>query len=181
MASGRRPSSADEIVLARLASKGILVHRPGAAPVKLGAQIADAESGAFTEAASGRGIDICSMLWEVAIARIHLRFRSLQHILDGIRDAKLRLAASRQSETSVSLSAVAGALAKVDVMLSGHDRCLQRSIAVMRFLMRRGHRADMVFGVTGRPFQAHSWVQMNEVVVTDTPEHVRLFTPILVL
>lgn len=39
--------------------------------------------------------------------------------------------------------------------------CLFDSLALMRFLLARDVRADLVFGVRSRPFAAHCWVEVE--------------------
>lgn len=56
--------------------------------------------------------------------------------------------------------------------------CLLDSIAMIRFLARRGIFAKLVFGVTGDPFSAHCWVQRGDMVLNDTVGHVTSHTPI---
>jgi hypothetical protein len=61
------------------------------------------------------------------------------------------------------------------------DRCLPQSIAITRHLRRRSIPAILVLGVSGRPFAAHSWVQVEDMVINDTVDHASRFTPILSL
>jgi hypothetical protein len=56
--------------------------------------------------------------------------------------------------------------------------CLYRSFFLLAFLRRRGLDARWVFGVRTWPFEAHCWLQAGEVVLDDTLDHVRPFTPI---
>lgn len=59
-------------------------------------------------------------------------------------------------------------------------RCLVRSLLLLEYLRLRGADARWVFGVRTHPFEAHCWVEYDGVVLTDSLEHVRWFTPILV-
>jgi hypothetical protein len=36
----------------------------------------------------------------------------------------------------------------------------------------------LVFGVRTHPFEAHCWLEKDRVILDDTVEHVRWFTPI---
>jgi hypothetical protein len=90
----------------------------------------------------------------------------------GIGDAAVPLAKA---------AGVAAAFRQAALILSAHDRCLATSIAVMRRLLAKAVRADLVLGVKLRPFQAHCWVQLGDVVVNDRVDTVGLFTPILIL
>lgn len=59
--------------------------------------------------------------------------------------------------------------------------CLLDSLALLRFLARRGLRADLVFGVTGAPFSAHCWLQAGDTILNDTLGNVESYTPIRVI
>lgn len=60
-------------------------------------------------------------------------------------------------------------------------RCLLDSLALTRFLARRQHRGDIVFGVTREPFTAHCWVQAGDLVLNDTLGSARAHTAIRVV
>ena len=64
---------------------------------------------------------------------------------------------------------------------TAHDKCLHDSLTLIRFLARRGMFPAWVIGVRTRPFAAHSWVQSASLVLNDVHEHVRTYTPILVV
>lgn len=57
--------------------------------------------------------------------------------------------------------------------------CLVRSSMLMRFLHRRGLRADWVFGVRLYPFMAHCWVQIDDVCLNDDVERLAAYTPLM--
>lgn len=56
--------------------------------------------------------------------------------------------------------------------------CLVRSALLMRFLRRRGLRADWVFGVRLFPFMAHCWVQVGDQCLNDDVERLTAYRPI---
>lgn len=56
--------------------------------------------------------------------------------------------------------------------------CLLDSLALVRFLARRGLAASLVFGVALDPFAAHCWVQAGTWVLNDTLGNVLAHTPI---
>lgn len=60
-------------------------------------------------------------------------------------------------------------------------KCLLRSFLLLRLLHRYGHDAIWVFGVTTWPFEAHCWLQVDDVVLDDELDRVAAYTPILVL
>ena len=57
-------------------------------------------------------------------------------------------------------------------------RCLPNSLILMAFLRRHGIRANLVLAVHTFPFEAHCWVEYRGVVLNDTVEHVRWYTPL---
>lgn len=56
--------------------------------------------------------------------------------------------------------------------------CLLDSLALLRFLSRRGLPANIVFGVTWEPFAAHCWVQAGDIVLNETLSDANAHTPI---
>lgn len=59
--------------------------------------------------------------------------------------------------------------------------CLYDSIALCRFLQRRGIAADLVIGAKLHPFGAHCWLQDGATVLNDALAAARGFEPILVV
>lgn len=57
--------------------------------------------------------------------------------------------------------------------------CLLDSLALSRFLARRGLPAALVFGVKLDPFAAHCWLQTADAIVNDGADSITPFTPIL--
>jgi hypothetical protein len=57
--------------------------------------------------------------------------------------------------------------------------CLFDSLALIHFLARFQLYPDWVFGVNADPFEAHCWVQADNVVLNDTLGRVSSFTPIM--
>ena len=67
------------------------------------------------------------------------------------------------------------------LLRSAADRCLPRSIALKLRLAKLRHRTHLVIGVKDRPFGAHAWVQHGDIVLNDSLEEVRRYTPILII
>lgn len=57
--------------------------------------------------------------------------------------------------------------------------CLFNALCLMRFLLRRGFAADLVFGVRGMPFAAHCWVEAASVILDPGEEDCNAFTEIV--
>ena len=62
-----------------------------------------------------------------------------------------------------------------------HDLCLGQSIGLFHHLAQRGYCATLVIGVRMGPFSAHAWLQSDDVILNDTVDGVRPYTPIFVL
>ncbi len=56
--------------------------------------------------------------------------------------------------------------------------CLFDALALFRFMVMRGLRPDVVFGVRTAPFAAHCWVEWQGRLVGDSSDHCASFTPI---
>lgn len=57
--------------------------------------------------------------------------------------------------------------------------CLTSSLAFLRVAQARGLCATLVIGVSGAPFGAHCWVQVEDYVLNDRLENILAFEPIL--
>lgn len=60
------------------------------------------------------------------------------------------------------------------------SRCLPHSLLLRSYLSASGHQSVLVIGVRQFPFEAHSWVQVGDVVLTDDLEQTAAFVPIAV-
>jgi hypothetical protein len=59
--------------------------------------------------------------------------------------------------------------------------CLFDSLAMIEFLARDRAYPNWIFGVQLRPFHAHCWLQFDDAVLNDSVEHVRRYTPIMIV
>lgn len=57
--------------------------------------------------------------------------------------------------------------------------CLFRSGMLAAFLRALGHRPTWVFGVRTWPFQAHCWLQVDDIALDDEAERLCAFAPIM--
>lgn len=93
-----------------------------------------------------------------------------------------RWLARRRCATQVALThvcALAATFERIRPIVPKSGRCLPKSMMMLAFLRRHGVDADWVFGVQTFPFEAHCWVEYQGVVLSDTLEHVRWYTPIV--
>ncbi|HKY80544.1 MAG TPA: lasso peptide biosynthesis B2 protein [Sphingobium sp.] len=67
------------------------------------------------------------------------------------------------------------------MIVSARDQCLPTALSLASWLIALGIRPDLVLGVKLNPFQAHSWVEVDGMVVADDPDQVRPFCPIRII
>jgi len=109
-----------------------------------------------------------------------LRRGRLARLVAALRKQKLARPLS-QAITDRGPRAIFSAYAAARLYRSPAGRCLSGSIAMAWHLSGIGCASTLVIGVRAEPFAAHSWVQADQVVLNDTAEEVRRFTPILAL
>lgn len=61
------------------------------------------------------------------------------------------------------------------------DQCLFHALALVKFLSHYNTFPTWVIAVRSRPWAAHSWVQMGDLVLDASPEEISGFTPILAI
>jgi Transglutaminase-like superfamily len=106
-------------------------------------------------------------------------------LLSVVRAAAARRARLARDSEPISLEAARNSVAAFETMrplvFTARDKCLFDSLALVHFLAQEGMFPRWVIGVKTRPFAAHSWVQSGGVVLNDLHEHVRRYTPILIV
>jgi hypothetical protein len=122
---------------------------------------------------------LCACAWSLAV----LRCQPLQRIVCRVKARKAKLA-SRPSDlelrrTAIELVGVFRCLRPY--VFTAHGRCLFHALALVTFLSRYGVPASLVFGVSTLPWRAHSWAQLDDMVLDSSPEVVVELTPILIV
>lgn len=59
--------------------------------------------------------------------------------------------------------------------------CLFQARWLLEVLRRRGLDADWVFGVKAFPFSAHCWLQIDDLSLSDGPDYLAAYRPIMVV
>jgi hypothetical protein len=113
----------------------------------------------------------------IASAWMDLRTRRLQSIVITRRQWR---ATRPQVDGSVTPGRLAG-YHRARRLVPIAKNCLLDSLALDRWLGGPGPGRHLVFGVTVEPFLAHCWLQSPTVILNDNYDHVRRYTPILVL
>jgi hypothetical protein len=169
----------DERTLYGLVQQGLLVEcANGAKPAGCRAPRSPTRSLVETSVRAG----LIDMLWAVARlagAKRAVKRKPLRTVLDHLarRKAKQGLCEPLEDE----LIEVAAAFRRSALVSTPLDQCLPRSIAAAHWLLDGNCRSELVIGVRLQPFAAHCWLQSGPVLVNETVEEARNFTPILVV
>jgi len=136
-----------------------------------------------TDVRSASISELLDTLTIVCLTQLQLKTQNLKRVhqkLASLREKRTsRPSMSRPSESHVLEMAAAFRSARLYVPID--MCCLLDSIAMIKFLAKRGLRADLVFGVTGDPFSAHCWAQHSTMILNDAFGHALTFTPIRVI
>lgn len=95
-----------------------------------------------------------------------------------LRDIAWRNARFDEATTAEAARHLARRVFATQPYLPRATRCLPASMTLIALLHRHHVPGRLVFGVRTYPFEAHCWVEHRGVVLNDTFEHVRWFTPI---
>ncbi len=121
---------------------------------------------------------VCAWLG-FSYARFQVRHLGLAALLRRLQRLKNAAAPARSDAMPVLEQAVA-AFARAGRLVSINDRCLAHSAAIAVWLVRRRVAATLVIGVAVDPFQAHCWVQVDDLLVNERVDVARDYIPILV-
>jgi transglutaminase superfamily protein len=115
-------------------------------------------------------------------ARLLLKYRTFEVVVERVRR---RGESRRASGPSVSESDLQGLVVSFATLrpffFAARDACLFDALSLSEFLAGYGVYPRWVFGVQSRPFAAHCWLQLDGVVLNDTVDHVKRYTPIMVV
>ena len=102
------------------------------------------------------------------------RGRALKRLLDEPVPMRSVHAPDRQE-----LGAITAAARAVAPWVPFEGECLQRAYLLRRLLRSEGYSPLWIFGVRTWPFGAHCWLQIDDLVIGDTLDRVRFYTPIM--
>jgi hypothetical protein len=126
--------------------------------------------------------DLLKLAWAASVAALWMKRRSLADIASSVARLRPRIHSEEDSASTAELRAAVSSYTRLRPFLfTAHDQCLHDSLTLIRFLAKEGMYPSWVIGVRTRPFAAHSWVQHGHLVLNDVHEHVRTYTPILVV
>lgn len=130
-----------------------------------------------------RTADFLEVFVIVCSTRIQLRLRKLKAILNSLVSHREKQTRRRRVDGSHAsrLRETASVFRRARLFMPVATCCLLDSLALARFLSRRGLHSDLVFGVIDDPFSAHCWLQTETLVLNDTVGNVKSYTPIRVV
>lgn len=121
--------------------------------------------------------DLITFLVACATAAVELWVLPFERV---VWNAQNRTATAPTADISCELLELVNVFARLrSYSYTAKDHCLFHALALKTFLARYGFSVQWVIGVSSAPFSAHSWVQVKDVVLDDSPEEVCSFTPIL--
>jgi hypothetical protein len=170
-----------------LLQSGLLTTEPGCGkegtPLAFPAPSSELTPDAFDGRPRLRARDVTAF-W-VAIGRIglHLRLLPFSHVVTAARMRRAqRVPSAHRGGRRCDLAMHVAVFDRLrPLAFTARDACLFESLAMIEFLASFRVEASWVFGVQTSPFCAHCWVQLGDTVINDTVEHVRGFTPIMVV
>lgn len=117
--------------------------------------------------------------------RWRLRNHALRDVLSSMQDYRdrhvIRVASTEGSSARQDMAETAAIFQRARRYVPVDTSCLLDSVAMVRFLARKGLSTRLVFGVACDPFSAHCWVQAGDLVLNDTVGNAMLHTPIRVI
>lgn len=124
--------------------------------------------------------DVLHFVASVASAAAMLRLWSLERIVARASARKSqRGPVASEPDTDAIMHRVAIYSRLRPWLYSRKDNCLLHSLALLEFLAREGIVADWIFGVRTAPFRAHAWLAYGSRVLTESPQSVAGYSPIL--
>lgn len=170
--------------LNRLCDQRIICAYSIAGPKKDGLQMPQARADlipGYSEAwAPLKFTDLRCFVSAVAWARYQISFNSILRMAANIERMRSDAGSGDTCDLDLARSAVVRFDRLYRVIFSRPGACLFRSFALQRFLFHYGIYPYSVFGVATNPFRAHCWVQVRDIVFSDSYIDVARFTPIFV-
>jgi hypothetical protein len=112
-------------------------------------------------------------------ARRAVRSARLYTIARDLSQAKEQAHSTNDVQRAIELVAVFRRLRPY--RFAAREQCLFHALALVKFLSHYDTFPTWVIAVRSRPWGAHSWVQIGDLVLDANPEEISSFTPILAI
>lgn len=126
---------------------------------------------------AGQRLAGLSVAISVASTWATLKARPLKSVIDRVRASRSPSLGSSDAISGEALARYHRARRLVPI----RKNCLLDSLALDSWLGKTGPQRRIVIGVTTEPFLAHCWLQTEAMLLNDNYDHVRRYTPILVV
>jgi hypothetical protein len=171
-------------ILTELCQKGLLTQSPPKQPamrpqdVPTPTETLPDDSDDAASVAFRLWMDITLAL-SIAYICINIRLNRLEQVIAHIQSLKRRAELRGQLRRAVRLKTIVSHFRHVSLWFySRRDQCLFDSLVLTHFLYWHDVVPTLVFGVGTKPFTAHAWVQVSDVMLTDAVELALQTTPI---
>lgn len=179
LVAGTTLTTGDERILSGLEEQALLAEcADGSRPVPCRVPRKPTRSLVETSVRAGL-VDVLWALARLAAAKSAVTRQPLHTVLDRLARRKTKEGLFEPLEDD--LIEVAAAFRRCALVATPLDQCLPRSLAAAHFLLDGSCRSELVIGVRNQPFAAHCWLHADSVLINETVEEVRNFTPIFVL
>ncbi len=181
LAAGAAVSDETRSCLEALLAQGLLIDEPRSSPL-LAHEVATPQTAlVWNCSARPKSVDLVRGWITYQSTALRFQHRPLAHWIGKIAGRKC---AATDRSCLFDLSACAdqcNAFYTIRKIAPSRDLCLPWSIALVDYLAKADIYPQLVLGVRMKPYGAHAWVQAGNTVLNDEPDHVRRFTPILVV
>jgi len=107
----------------------------------------------------------------IALIKLRLRLSGPDRALQWIRRDAITSALGIDQQ-KVIVRDIEKVVARACAFYPGRAECLERSLALLYLLVRRGVAATFCMGVHTNPFTAHAWIEFGGAIVNDLREHI---------
>ena len=115
-------------------------------------------------------------------AALILKIRSFESAVERVRSRVAAAQGRHEPFDSERVHHLVGVFSLLrPFFFTSKDACLFDALALSEFLAGYRIYPNWVFAVQARPFAAHCWLQLGDVVLNDTVDHVKRYTPIMVV
>lgn len=125
--------------------------------------------------------DIAHFSAATAHAALRLRWSHIENTVHGVACRKRKRAGKAGNADTRKTVDLVSRFVRLRPWFPRPYLCLFDSLALIQFLARHDVYPTWVFGVRTKPFNAHCWVQLGDLLLNDSLERVRSFTPIMAI
>ena len=181
-----QPDAGLPSVIALLLKKGILVAKvecgKAASPISAEKPRGNLTAEDVDQAPRIGPAMVCRFIAAATRAALLLKYRTFGHVIDRVAGRLARATSAGRVPDIARTEGLVSAFATLrPFFFTAKDACLFDALALSEFLASYAVYPRWVFGVQARPFGAHCWLQLGDIVLNDTAEHVKHYSIIMVV